>query len=536
MRDDCHKTDSHRMSGRMSERGSFLLFFAAAILPLIGFMMLLSLDISVYFKAEQKLQEAADDAALLAWRYLPYQSLAINAVKDLVKQRGLSGSLSYAGMATADGSSSANFNDEFEVVLEQQIQPVFGSFISGSIKFPIRSIARSRSTPVDIFIAVDRSQYIAPASINEIWGSFSDSSKYFRDSAPFTSFIDHKTSLPVSREQAAIYMTQLCFNLYFSQLKSTALNIYEYLAGAGRNGIGMGVFPGIELDPMFTLRPLLRPAEQVRPNIADSGEAMALQGAASGFFQDSYYYDKNQLGASSWCAAAAEQEMQFKAPVSYGADDSAPITKIWKPAFSGTNERQVSFNSSGEVVFNPAYQSFLTLRESLWSAVAKNSLPDSSAVIDSAIVQLAQGPDSESYNHQSVRGGLTGTSTKTAIILAGDVPYYRGMRFERESDPVAARLASSISIIRELVVENPELRVKVIFIIADDPARPASDSLNEIEERSLRLGMFFEQQQELVDLRGRLILHSFYARDFKALNQDLLASILLEDRRRVLSY
>jgi Flp pilus assembly protein TadG len=516
-----------------SERGSFMLFFAAGIFPLLVFMMALSLDVTNYMRADQRLQEVADDAALLAWRYLPYKAQAIEAVRLFIAQRGLAGAVSEIRMAPARPGSE-DFNDEFEVVLEEQQPLTFMSYLVEDAALPLRSVARARITPVDVYIAVDRSSYVAPSLlsdpwINPVW------SVYFRDQAPFNSFINPETGLEVTTAPAQ-FMTQLCFNSYFANIKRTAINLYEYFSSAGRNGVGIGVFPGIGIENLRNIRGVLRPGQNVEPSIVGSGEAKALQNFPSRNEQDYFYYSGVRLGASSWCAAAAasDNSIDVAAPISYSREEISTIHKIWKPL--GKNQADITKLDGDDVIFNPDYQSALTVRESLWSTIAKPVTPNSRAVMDTIIANLAKGPDTELLNGKAIRGGLTGTSTRTGIILAGDVPHINNSRFKNESDAVSIELKESFSVLRQLITDNQNLRMKMVYVVIDDSSRPAITELTEIQDRTSRLASLFEEQQNQTNLEGRLDLQVIYSNNFRTLNEEVLASVVLDNTRKVLSY
>lgn len=524
------------ISSNTNQVGSFLLFFAVGILPLLIFMMALSLDITNYLRADQQLQQTADDAALLAWRYLPYKAQAVEAVNRFIAQQGLGTAVSEVRIAPAR-IDSQQFNDEFEVILEQRLPLTFMSYLAVDAELPIKSVARARATPLDVYIAVDRSSYVAPSLLSNVWSN-PQVSAFFRHRVPFNDFINPETGL-IESSPPAEFMTQLCFNPYFSELKRTALSLYEYLSAAGRNGVGVGVFPGIEFDSLRTIRPLLRAAQNLSPAIANSGEAQALQKLAQRNYQDYYYYNGVRLGASSWCAAAAAEEggSGLGTPNPYNEDFSASIEKIWKaPIETKTFKSDITIEDSDDIVFNPTYQSALTVKEVLWSAVAKPTTVNTRQLIDSVLANLVNGPDTESIKGASIRGGLTGTSTRTGIILAGDVPRLNGVRFKAEDDSVASQLGESFGLLRKLVNENLNLRVKIAYIIIDDPQRPASDLSLDMQERARALSTFFHNQQAGETLEGRLNLQVIYSNNFRNLNEELLATLILENQRKVLSY
>ena len=519
---------------KKSEQGTFMLFFAAGILPLLMFMMALSIDITSYMRADERLQETADDAAILAWHYLPYQIQALEAVNRFISQRGLSGTIAQLRMAPARPGSE-NFNDEFEVILEQQQSLTFMSFLAQDAALQLRAISRTRSTPSDVYIAVDRSAYVAPSLLSDPWNN-PEVSDYFRNNAPFTEFIEPENGLLVTKAPAA-FMTQLCFNPYFAAMKKTALTLYEYLAALGRNGVGIGVFPGVGTEYLRNLRAVLRPGQYADCKTIGSGEAFPLQIAAVRNQQDYYEYASVRLGASSWCAAAAAQDDNFTAFAPYGIGNSSRIEKIWK-SFSSIpkNKNEITRVDRDDVVFNSDYQSDLSVREALWSAIAKNAVPNSRGVLDAVISNLAITPDSEAIDGVAIRGGLIGTSTRTGIILAGDIPYFNGIRFDNQADSVAAQLSQSLLVLRKLVTDNPNLRFKLVYIIVGDPSRPAISVLSDLEDRATRLADFFENEKNLTDLEGRLDLQVIYSNDFRKLSEQVLATVVLDNNRKVLSY
>lgn len=520
---------------RARESGSYLLFFAVGVLPLLLFMLALSVDVGNYMRAQQRLQKTADDAALLAWRYFPYHSEAVSAVNAFIAQRGLSQTIAQVRMAPAR-TGSQDFSDEFEVILQEQLPLSFMSYLAQDAALPIRTSARARSTPLDVYIAVDRSVYMAPQQLNSVWPSSAQSP--FFASVPFTSFQDPQNGNSLVLDPPEMFMSQLCFNPYFAGVKSSAIALYEYFAAAGRNGVGIGVFPGVSLDYVRDLRAVLRPQQTTVASDPMSGEAAALQleGAASPQ-QDFYQYGNVvPLGASSWCAAASVLTPGFEAVAPYGTGTSAKVKKIWMaPAGASTLPSEITRRIGSSVEFNPSYQSALTVREALWSAVAKSGTPNSRGVVDRTIANLASTPDSEAIGGLAIRGGLTGTSTRTGIILAGDVPYFNTSRFADSGDTVSAQLSQSFAVLRQILVANPTLRFKLIYVVVNDSLRPPLETPLDLPTRTANLAAYFEQEENLQDFAGRLELQVISGNSLRELNEQILATVILDNSRKVLS-
>ncbi len=510
------------------QNGSFYIFFAAGLLPVLLFLISLSADFAVYNRTDQKLQELADQAALLAWRHLPYQEQAITAARRFLESKGAAASIDRIGLAPARPGYS-KYNDEFEVSLSQDIPLKFISYFLPQAKLQTKAVARTRATPRDIFIAMDRSFYMAAGSLGENFVN-QEMSSFLRDNTPFIPFVEHQGNTLVSTAPGR-FMTQLCFNSFFSGFKNAAINLYEYFSAAGRNGVGVGVFPGIGSEGLRVVRPLLSASQNVLPDV--NGEALPLQISESHLDQDYYVYDAARLGASSWCAGAAANELssEMRTPDSY--ETLGQFNKLWT-AGSNSDPRDIIETTNGQIAFNQDYQPFLKVKEVIWSAVVKNSTPDMKFVLDSVLVNLFSGPEYQNVLNASLRAGLSGTATKTAVILAGDVPYVNGQRFKQAGDLVSENLKDSINKIKPVLASNPQQKLKIIYIILNDPSRYAAP--DEVQERTAELDDVFNQFLSESEEFSRLKIEVIYSEDLESLTEKVLAYSILDDNNKVLAY
>jgi hypothetical protein len=514
------------------ESGTFLLFFVAGLLPMLIFILSLSVDFSIYFRYQQKLQEVADQATLLAWRYLPYQKQAQLAARRFISSKGLDSSINYIGLASAVATSE-KFNDEFEVRLSKDIPLSFISYLLPESVLSVKTVSKARATPRDIFIAFDRSLYMA-AENPESSVVDQEYSVFFRDIVPFEPYINSENG-KVVREAPTAFMTQLCFNRQFSATKRTAIQLYEYFSAAGRNGVAIGTFPGISLEGMYIIRPMLRAGLDVIPTIANSGEALPLQLSQFADRQDYYFHQSARLGASSWCAAAAANETSssMQTPNLYDFLDPNEFQKIWKPKSLRPRQDIVSYTPA-DIRFNPDYQSNLTVKEVAWAAVVKNSTPETSALIQIMLANLLQGPEAEQSAGSALRSGLQGTTTKTAIILAGDVPYSQGQRFTKAGDLVAMQISTSFDVLSGILKDNPNLSFKILYILLDDSQRP--NPLHETRERVSELRNVFEEINRDSDFASRLQLELIYLTDPNDLSSRIISTLVFDNNNKVLSY
>ncbi len=437
----------HQFQNTRSQKGSLTMFIAFVILPILFFLFTLSLDLSMYYTSAQRAQKVVDDAVLYAHRFLPSQTSAEQAANLYIQQNTPNFDLQKSSATVTAG------NDFIEVNFQNSITLTFASLLGigdGNLALPYSVTALARSTPLDIFMAIDTSSYLAPnplGSADKAWGesNYWPEAYYFEHERKVFRVEEGSTSSN-GQVLAARLATQQCFNPVFSELKRAAIQIYDYLGNFDLNYIGLGFYPftGADLD---IARMPLKPGERnPKPeNVSDNiGEA-----------------DFNTVNGSifvnnSLCAAAAETETNRTS----GHDG-------YKFPQRSLNIRQTISNNyacsqsitdpiSGN--FNADFQQCLHARDVIWSqAVSPTSeqhFPNTLRTLNSELI-WAISQDKE-------RGGLIDSVSKVGIVLAGDVPRIGNKRFPLTEDiinqEVKSELSDSLNATVKLISDNGQQR------------------------------------------------------------------------------
>ncbi|RIL12648.1 MAG: hypothetical protein DCC75_00055 [Proteobacteria bacterium] len=468
------------------EQGAMTLFYAAVVLPLMFFLFILSVDLGTYYSEQTRIQKILDDAALYSQKFLPYQARAAAAARSFLARFELGGAPQVA--VSAEGVSLA---------FSAQKPLSFARYFDAQAGLEMSAVSRVRSTPFDVYIAMDASGYLAPDPVSgggeNLWGDplswgaadffLHERQFYFGDE-----MIDPRRT------------TQRCFNPPFSALKTSAIQAYEYYSGFAANAVGIGVFPGSGGNAVDEVRPL-----------ALAAKALDVGGEAQ-FIPLDY-----EWGGSGYCAAAAEGEItngnyRFRAA-------NSSIEHLWRPPAGAPN---ITDPLSG--AFNPEYQNYLRASEVIWSRVAHTGLPESGQVLSDGFSRIAPAFFEE-------RGGLQGRSRRQLVILAGDLPYSSGQVFPGPGGVVADDLAARFEIMRQVIATDRTLRLSMIYVLL----------LHERSRASLPLeAQTFEnflQQQSLVEGQAseRFSLKLLIGSSPEYLIRQLSAALLLDRKSVVLS-
>lgn len=421
-------------------------FVAAFVIPFLFFLFSLSLDLSKYFTETQQAQKAADDAALYAYRFLPYSTKAALAARNYLSSAG---SLAESAEISADSYSVS-------IAINTASDLSFARFFGLQAGIPIAAYARAWGSPLDVYIAVDSSAVIAPAVPDgAAWG---DPQQW-----PAAGFFElHGPSL--AGDVRADLLTQRCFNPAFSAIKYAAIWTYDYLSASPHNAVGVGFYPGV-LSALDVAR------EVVPGGAVAAGRGEALLGTQ----QNTLY------GRHEWCAAAAEAETfheQYRFP-----EFSTVIPRLWDPE----NGRPASMIEGPNWSFNADYQPHLQAREVIWSRAASEVSdgsaggPSISAVLRDISGKLLAAPTVSS------RRALAGRPRKSAIIFAGALPREEDGYFP--SAQVQAAMMDEFAWIREQV-QTWKTNMRILYVLFPHPGNESGDFVNGVE----RLQEFFDSQ------------------------------------------
>lgn len=455
-------------SKRHEQRGSSALFFCVIILPLLFLLFVVSMDSTAYYRESQRAQKAMDDAALHAWRFLPFQAEAqAAAVRYLAQFSELGGS------AEVDATA-----DRILISVQYNLPLQFASYFIPQAVLPLNLTSVARGTPFDTYIAMDRSAYLAPTYVppgsvmpeawslpewqhSGLWGQ----SQFFSSARPFY-YQDSSGELMQVDPQ---YLTQLCHNPLVTTLKGTAVAAYQYFSGFALNAVGVGAYPGSFGSSLDIIRPVQSGTQEVEPG-----------GAAYFPFYNRMY------GGDELCAAMSEHDQSALTNSEYWfPQPPANMPGLWTPP-SGAPPQMIIPQSWA---FDPQYQRYLQTSQVIWSRVVHEQVALGDVMLWEALAQILPVSSID-------RGGLANNATKTLIVLAGDVPWAEVpgvgvQRFQSANDQVAqaitARLESDSFNPRRILAEYPELELRIIYAIVRNSAlSPAG-----ISERLSELRSFF---------------------------------------------
>jgi len=475
---------SHTLACYHKEKGSVAFFVAAIVLPFLFFLFSLSLDLSTYYTENQKLQKVLDNAALHAYRFLPYQEDAQVAAYSYLSQYG----------SLADETEIVVTEDSVSLLTQKLSHLTFAKLLGVDVGIPMTAYARSRSTPFDALLLIDRASYLSPDPVNgTAWGDIT--------AWPAASFFQQAN--PISHEDSSlnpVLLSQQCFNPAFSAIKYSAMQLYEYLIAFQLNSVGVGVYPGNGT--------YVSTARQVLPgrDVEGGGEAAFIS------------YFANYSG-NEFCAAAAEMEnlhIQYQFP--------DPNTKIEEEG-AFFPPAPVNMITPGSWQFNQAYQHYLRAREVIWS----QSTHESSQGINTAMV--FQEVHAKLAGSVSVveRGGLVNKAVKSAILFAGDVPRIGG---ERYPDPVVQQaLAAEIESLKDTVM-NYGLNLQVYYLLFEHEGNNTAD----FAARVSSLQNFFANA-ELVDgeQNSAFRIKLFSGSSPESVTADAISSLVLEKETTVIA-
>jgi hypothetical protein len=366
-----------------------ILFFAAVMVPMIFLLFSISIDLSQLYSERQWAQRVIDEAALVAYRYLPHREQARSAADNYVKiLNRLSGTLS--STVSADG---------VELLYEGTAPFSFAGFAGIDKGLPYQVSSRVRGTVTHGVIALELSQLLAPLVTEAPWGNQTEwpSAELFGHFAPFGSTVSSR------------HATQQCFNPHLSGVKLAALRVFDYLAAFTKNSLGFSVFPGV-----FGLIDVYKDAE--RPGLSLSMPTLALFNTPFGAIQ-----------RTSYCLAAMEEE---RITESY----TLPAAHFASGIAANHGDRITDRNTY--LVREEALAS-ITVREALWGRAIHPGIVSIRSVLNQIAVTLASGGAQNDFERSNT---LAGKPVKMAAIFSADLPREGSERFPSAIVESALRL------------------------------------------------------------------------------------------------
>lgn len=473
------RTQGSRQLLRGFERGSMTLFFAAAILPLLFLLFSLSIDAGRYYTASEKWQKVFDEAVTYGNRFLPYQTQAETATRAYLAQYG------------ADSAQVVVGTDDVSAMLSLPLKLSFPQYFGLDLSIPLTAYSRSRGTPFDAFVALDASGYMGPSLFGSAgWGDplLWPASSFFEFEQPI---VDTSGTLN------PLLVTQQCFNPAFSLIKASAVRAFEFLAGFGKNSVGLGVYPGTG-----------NYIDVVRSTV--SPDARPVGGGEVDFNLYAGVHNRNVL-----CAAAAEREQThtgYRFPSANLALEPGGAGSAGGLIFPGADPSLYQVNA--------AYLPVLRAREVLWSqAVREGNFPDTQEVLREIRAQVVGAV------FQGDRGGLAASAVKSIFIFSGDVPWSLGSRFPDGASQ--SLLQAQLAALRQDIIDSGNtLRISLAYIVTKHFGNASPD----YDDRVLALQQLFAAEST-----SSLRLEVVSVSSLDNLENGVLAPIIMRERTSVLA-
>ncbi|RMD87936.1 MAG: hypothetical protein D6808_00585 [Candidatus Dadabacteria bacterium] len=393
----------------LNERGSMLLFVAAVLIPALLFAFIFSLDISKFFNYRERVQEIADNAVMAAAQALPYQSEAVSIVTNLISSKLGSGAQLAPPVVTSD---------TIQITLTVSTTLPFVSYFDpnlANISYQVR--AEARITPVDAFMVIDSSSYMAPPP-GVRWGS--------QWLWPSYDAFSNLIGIPqfYAGSPTAEVMTQRCYNPVISPIKKAAVTLFDYLSSQRSNAVGIGFYPS------YFGSGTVDSARRVMT--AGFYDEYSQQNVPEAILDPYVEYDLGVEFADANCAAIIDDitfqpyDIPDLPQILQSPSENCPYTPI---------PPTISLNQSTHYGLNPAYIPCVRGREAIWVRSARvgpydaisnqfgRRVGDISAVLSRSWWEIMGAVPVSS------RAGLLASARKVVIILAGDVPWEGGARY-----------------------------------------------------------------------------------------------------------
>ncbi len=483
------------MRSRASQCGSVTLLVAVTILPLLFLGLALSVDMANYYGDTRAVQSALDDAAMHAYRFLPYQADAERAATSYLATRypqyfenGQNVEMRVTGDAIAlryVGRSPLVFPRLFGLLTQSDVPE----------DISIAATGVARGTAMDVFIALDASaQYMAPPLAGPAWESDTDwpAAGFFQNLHTFIG----ADGQPIDARVA----TQQCWNPALGMVKRAALRTYQYFSAFNRDQVGVGVFPGYGayVDVLRDVLPLDVPVES----------------GAEAKWVDFY----GEARGDAYCAGAAEREVN---EAKYRLPSNMENLPTWTPP-SGAPAQMVvppTWN------FDPDYASYLRVSQAIWSAASRDGgMPEFASLLQYSASMLLGAPILET------RTSLKMQTMKIGFIFAGDLPWVAGTRWT-PGGPSEPALRQSLQNLRSFVeqdLESLDMRLQYYYVLFDHPGNGGVGAL--VDE----LQAVFDDELGTEE-SSRVKVDVVFAQSAERFGREMLPPLLLTKRNVMVS-
>jgi hypothetical protein len=464
------------------------------ILPLLVLLGSVVIDIQHYVSQQVALQDSVDDAALVGTKYLPHIALAEQAATNLIKRR------------IPDAEARVQVKHD-SLVVESSVffQPFLASFFSGvldghSFGLPLKAISYGKITPVDLFLAIERGNRVAPQL------SAAEANRFgTQQSFPLPRFFaQHQfTQGPVSI--AAPIALEQCFNPRFLKIKQASIRILDSIAGSPLHRLSVSFFPGSR-SPRGNNRSLQSFQTPDRATFYDT-----YLDSDNGTLVTMNELETEQVAGipmfpvrSVHCALVAQQLQEdpiYALPARPNFISGAPNLLVDEPTLT----------------LNSSYP--LTYAEPIWSRVAHPT-----ALFDTRIALSTMMTEFGSTEEATNRGGMINRARQVAVVASVGLPQVQGITLQEEGDAVWSALDATLGDL-EAMRRKDARKLTILYVMLE--GTPAQAELTE---------RLFQQHEVLgPDGQPRFQTRVFTGEYFDTLLREVLPSLLRGEQGSVLA-
>ena len=478
----------------LKEQGSMMLFIAAILIPILFVFFSLTLDFEQFFGEKESIQHLADQAALYGYRFLPNKANATAATKLYLTQNSSITAISEvtvtADSVTVDVNKTSNltFANLASLISHSSTDP---------IGIPLSVHAVARGVPIDAFVMMDTSTYLAP-SISDSVPWIQNGERSLWPSAQFFSSTNLWDIRAQMHEPAYVneVVSQSCFNQIFSKVKKATIGAYQKLANFRLNAVGLGFYPSVynSVDVARAVRSL---------DTVGIGEAGWIASPPS------QEYVRNEL-----CFAAADMELShtaYRFPTA-----PASLEYQWKSPSTGAPAMKVI---PGVWNINPEVQPFLSVPQIIWSQAVRVGVDvNTPAAILQGATQIY------AANSWQGRGGLTNRAARVLVVLAGDVPRVGGLRYPNSAVETAlGGVITQIKAYASGLTGDTSHGIIIYYVLTDMKS-------SSVSAEATTLDAYFKTQSTQ-SVRLQLV----YGSDPEVMANAAVNAVLAESRRGVIS-
>lgn len=411
------------------QSGSTSLIFAFLVLPTMLLVSSIAIDVGVYVSKEKQLQNAVDEAVLLGARYLPDTILAKNAVNTAVL------------MKVPSATSSIDITDsQISISAQENFIPYLATFFqkANAAPFgviPITAFSKSKISPVDLFVALDRGTYVSP-----VW-STSAAMRFHPDGDyPVPAYLMHDRIISYSGliMDPGIALEQ-CFNDRFSKVKLAGIRAIDSIYGISSNRFSLNFFPGSES------------AQGVNSSLTDPFVSTPV----SAHFWDTHL----QFDTDHYVTINEEETYNIPGQIDFPIDslDCAAIAQDPRSQdqYMIPMELRIDSRNLNQNIVNTTSHKLetsfpISYREVIWSRVArKDQAMDFISVLNGAEKSLFSS-SSDSIN----RGNLSDRTQQIALIVSPTKPYVQGIPMSSNGDGVWSIISAKLQEIRNIKLKS----------------------------------------------------------------------------------